>query len=88
MSDQPEMDPQATFRLDQETAHRQEMDRDQWAWDHHVRSHDAIVAQQNAQARWIGAKASLLSTVDTVVWLAVVAAVIYALVLAGQKVFG
>lgn len=81
MTDQnpPEMDPAATFRLDQEAAMTEQQTRDDWAWGHHVRSHDAIVAQQTAQARWIASKANTLSAVAAILWTALVSAIAYGL---------
>lgn len=90
MTDQtpPEMDPAATFRLDQEAAFTEQQTRDDWAWDHHVRSHDAIVAQQTAQARWIASKANTLSAVAAILWSALVAAFVLGLGLGVDALIG
>lgn len=79
MTDQnpSEMDPAATFRLDQEAAMTEQQTRDDWSWDYHVRSHDAIVDQQNAQARWIASKANALTAVAALLWMAVLALILY-----------
>lgn len=73
----PEMDPQATFRLDQENAAAETE-----FWDG-VRRVEATTTLEQRQAltKRVQAQASLLTTLDALVWIAVVAAAIYGLVL-------
>lgn len=70
----PEMDPAATFRMDQQAAEAEHAERDAVMWAHQVRDADTTLDQREAVTRRVAAQASLLTTLDSLVWLAVVAA--------------
>lgn len=77
MTDQPDMDPQATFRLDQQAAATETE-----FWDE-VRHREATTTLEQRQAltKRVEAQASLLTTLDALVWLSVAAAAVWGLVL-------
>lgn len=59
MNDQPKMDPQATFRLDQEAAEAENKTRDEVGWEMHVYDAQAQVAMKVSAAANEQAKANL-----------------------------
>ena len=59
MTDQPEMDPTATFRLDQEAAQAEAQTRDEVGWELHVQDAQAQVAMKVAAAANEQAKANM-----------------------------
>lgn len=78
-------DLQAQFHLDQDAARNEQQTRDDWAWEHQVRTAEAHaqavledVAIKSAGARRIRAQASLLETLDALLWVAIVLGIIWA----------
>lgn len=75
--DMPEMDPTATFRLDQQEAATEQAERHAVMWAHQVRDADTTLDQREAVTARVKAQASLLATLDALVWIALVCAVVY-----------
>jgi hypothetical protein len=81
----PEMDPAATFRLDQEAAAAEEENRHQTIWSHQVRDAETTMDQREAITRMVNAKASFLETVETLVWIATGGGVVFGLAWSVQR---
>lgn len=92
MTDQPEMDPTATFRLDQEAAENEAKTRDEVGWELHVQDAQAQIAMKVAAAENETAKANLRQAIVLTLYAALslggTIALVWAIAQAVQAVVG
>lgn len=92
MTDQPEMDPTATFRLDQEAAENEAKTRDEVGWELHVKDAVAQIAMKEAAAANEQAKANMREAIALTIYAALslggTIALVWAIVQAVQAVVG
>lgn len=77
MTDMPEDDLEARFRLDQEEAKTEQETRDLVVWNHQQRDAQTTMDQREAVTARVKAQADLLGTLNVVLWIALLCAVGY-----------